>query len=455
MEEEIDLRPYLAALIRQWRTIGVVVVVATIGAAILAISLPQSFTASADVLILPSRSQLTFDSRFVTSNASLGTDAASRRQALLALATSTALETKVLPELPVNLVGKEYRPGSLARRLQITSEGDLLHIEANAQDEQSAQVLASAWGQAYVGMINDLYGRDEAMLHEIESQLSNAQNRYEQAQSNVETFIGSGTFVRVEQQISMTTELLTESRDSPQKLYVQYLEQARALEATLRDAETLRQQVAEGQTDGLANGLTMLALRVRAAGDVQLPIDLRFDDPSAFVNSSASLADLDALIGVLQQRIAALMEHSGELAQAIGDEDENDNAGGISSAQRESYENRLGKLRQQFEQQTAQLKFLQQRRDLALDSLSILQRKLEEQRVALGTPEIQVRFIGVAVEPPRSALSRIILFAGAAAVAGFFLSIFIILSQAIIRPWLPSHRPQPHSERPLDQPTIG
>jgi uncharacterized protein involved in exopolysaccharide biosynthesis len=453
MEEEIDLRPYVAAVIRQWRTIVVIVVMAAIGAAILAISLPLSYTASADVLILPTRSQLTFDSRFVTNNASIGTDAASRRQALVALATSPALEAQVLPKVPESLVDKTYRPGALARRLQINAEGDLLHIKGSAPDEQSAQALALAWGQGYVAMINDLYGRDKTMLHELEGQMSDAQNRYEQAQQDVETFIGSGTIVRVEQQISMTTDLLTETRDGPQKLYTQYLDQARALEATLRDAETLRQQVANGQTDGLANSLTMLALRTRAAGDVQLPIDLRFDDPAAFERSSATLGDLDALIGVLQQRIAALMEQSGQLAQAISDG--KDDAGGISAAQRESYEKRLGELNQQFEQQTAQLKFLQQRRDLALESLSILQRKLEEQRVALGTPEIQVRFIGVAAEPPRSMLSRLILFTGAAIVASLFLSIFIIVAQAIVRPWLPSRRPQPHSERPLDQPTVG
>jgi uncharacterized protein involved in exopolysaccharide biosynthesis len=433
--------------------IAIIVVVAAIGAAILAISLPPSYTASADVLILPSRSQLTFDSRFVTNNASIGTDAASRRQALLALAASPALEAQVLPNIPENLVGKPYRPGALAGRLKVSSEGDLLHIEASAQDEQSAQTLASAWGQGYVTMINDLYGRDKTMLQELGTQLSDAQNRYEQAQRDVETFIGGGSIVRVEQQISMTTDLLTETRNSPQKLYAQYLEQARALEATLRDAETLRQQVADGQADGLANGLTMLALRLRATGDVQLPIDLRFDDPSAFERSGATLADLDALIGVLEQRIAALTEHSGQLAKSIGDGDED--SGGISAAQRESYQKRLGELNEEFEQQTAQLKLLQQRRDLALDSLSILQRKLEEQRVALGAPEIQVRYIGVATAPPRSVLSRVILFAGAAAVAGLFLGTFIIVGLAIVRPWLPSHRPQPHSERPLDQPTVG
>jgi hypothetical protein len=405
------------------------------------------------VLILPSRSQLTFDQRFVTNNATLGTDAASRRQALVALASSPAIETQVLPKLPAELVGKDYQPGALARRLSITSEGDLLHIEAGAPDAQAAQLLAEAWAQAYVHTVNDLYGRDTAMLRELENQLGGAQKRYDQAQHDLETFIGSSQIVQVQQQISMTVELLNGSVQSTQKLYVQYLDQARALEATLHDAETLRQQMAAGQTEGLANALVALALRARAAGSVQLPIDLRFDDPAAFARSGATLADLDALIGVLRQRRDALMEQSRLLAQAIGDG--KNEGSGLPPALQDTYAKRLSALNQQYEQQTAQVKLLEQRRNLALDSLSILQRKLDEQRVALGTPEVQVRFISAAAEPPHGRLSRAILFGGAAAFAALFLSTLIVLGLAILRPWLPSRHPKPQSERPLDQPTAG
>src|SRR5689334_16384809 len=113
MEEEIDLRPYVVALIRQWRTIAIIVGMAMLGAALVAISLPPSFTASADVLILPSRSQLTFDPRFVTNNTILGTDIASRRQALIALASGGSFEEDVRSKLPPQLVGEGYQPGAL------------------------------------------------------------------------------------------------------------------------------------------------------------------------------------------------------------------------------------------------------------------------------------------------------------------------------------------------------
>jgi capsular polysaccharide biosynthesis protein len=453
MEEEIDLRPYFVALVRQWRTIMIIVVAAAIGAALIAITLPQGFTASADVLILPTRSQLTFDPRFVTNNTVFGTDTASRRQALIALASSPLLEEQIRAKLPPELVGKEYQPGALANRIRVKTEGDLLHIEATAADTQSAQALADAWGQAYVRSVNDLYGKNTTLLEQLGAQVSDAQKRYDDTQRGLETFVGSSTIVQVGQQISMTVDLLDESRAGTQKLYAQYLTQARDLEATLRDAETLRQQVASGQSEGLANNLAALALRARAVGDVQLPFDLRFDNPGALVqNNSATLTDLDALIGVLQQRRVALIEQSQQLAQAIGDGEQ---GGGLPTGLRSTYEKRLTTLNQQYEQQTAQLKLLQQRRDLALDSLSLLQRKLDEQHIALGTPEIQVRFISTVVEPLRSTLSRAVLYVGAASILGLFLSVLVILGQAIIQPWFSSKRPQPRGERPLDQPTAS
>jgi len=455
MQEEIDLRPYIIALIRQWRMIAIVVAVAVVGAVLVAVLNSPSYTASADVLVLPSRSQLTFDQRFVTNNAVLGTDAASRRQALIALATSSALEEKVYPKLGPDLAGQPYVPGALARRIRVTSDGDLLHIETTAATAQSAQALADTWGQVYVSAVNNLYNRDADMLHELETQSTEAQQRYDQAQHELETYVGTSSIVQVGQQISMTVELLDASREGAQQLYTQYLTQARDLEAVLRDAETLRQQVAAGQTQGLANGLAGLALRARAVGGGQLPVDLRFDNPGALAQESGlTVADLDTLISVLQQRRTALLEQSRQLAQALDGTSGADN-GSLPLGLHDAYVKRLSALNQQFEQQTAQVKLLRQRRDLALDSLSILQSKLDEQRVAFGTPEIQVRFLGAAVEPPRSVATRAVLYGSAAAFVGLFFGIVVVAIRAFLKPRLSSKRSQARGERPLDQPTIS
>jgi uncharacterized protein involved in exopolysaccharide biosynthesis len=452
MEEEIDLRPYFDALIRQWRTIAIVAGAAVVCAVLLAVVLPRSYTASGDVLILPSRTQLTFDPRFVTNNNTLGTDIASRRQALLALAGSQALEAAVRPQLPPEVVGEEYKPGALAGRIKVDSEGDLLHLEASGADAESAQALADTWAQTYVRTVNDLYGANITLIQQLETQQADAQKRYDDAERELETFIGESSIVRVGDQISMTVELLDASRAGTQQLYQQYLTQTRELEAALQDAETLREQVAAGQSEGLANSLAALALRARITGDASLPIDLRFDNPGELAQgNSASLADLDTLIAVLSQRRDAVLAQSQQLAETI----EHGTGSGLSPEARATYVNRLSELNREYEQQQAQMKLLEQRRDLALESLVILQRKLDEQRVAAGAPEVQVRFIGTTVTPPRSVLVRAILYGGAAAFAGCFLGILFVLGMAIVRPRLPAKSPPARGERPLDQPTTS
>jgi capsular polysaccharide biosynthesis protein len=457
MEEEIDLRPYIARLLRQWRTIAVVVAVAVLIGVALAAILPTAYTATADVLILPTRSQLTFDSRFVTNNAVIGTDAGSRRQALIALASSALLEQQAVPKLSSELLGKQYQPGSLARRITVNADGDLLHIEATAPDAQNAQLLADVWGNAYVTSVNDLYGREDGLLRELETQLNQAQQRYDASQQQVEGLVGNSSIVQVSQQISTTLGLLDESRLGTQNQYAQYLSQARDLEATLHDAETLRQQLSTGQTEGLANGLAALALRVRAIGDTQLPIDLRFDDPAILSRSTdATLAELSTLITTLRQRRDALMEQSQQFARSISEgSTDAANSGGLTPALRETYVQHLSELNQQSEQQMAQLKLLRQRRDLALDSIAILQRKIDEQRVALGAPEVQVRFISAVVSPPRSLPVRMVLYGAAAAFAGVFLGLLLAIAQMLLRPLVPSHSPKQRSERPLDRPSAS
>jgi hypothetical protein len=317
--------------------------------------------------------------------------------------------------------------------------------------------LAEVWGNTYVQAVNELYSRDNDMLQELETQLASAQQRYDDSQQQVEGFLGSSAIVQVSQQISATLGLLDESRLGIQSQYAQYLTQARVLEATLHDAETLRQQLAAGQTEGLANGLAALSLRVRAIGDAQLPIDLRFDDPNNLVRSAAvTLGDLSALITTLRQRRDALMDQSQQFAQTLSEDKADTQAsGGLTPALRETYVQRLSALNQQSEQQLAKLKLLRQQRDLALDSIAILQRKIDEQRVALGTPEVQVRFISAVVAAPRPLFMRMVLYGTAAAFAGAYLGVLLVLGQMILWPRLSSRSPQPRSERPLDRPTAS
>jgi uncharacterized protein involved in exopolysaccharide biosynthesis len=458
MESEIDLRPYILAVLHRWRLIVLFGMVLGLVALLVTLLQPPTYTATADVLIFPVRSQLEFDPRFTTSDAPDDVSTLAWQQALSRLAESGVLEERVRSDLPSNLVDQDSadQPGSLVGRIRVSTEGNLLHLQATAADGQEAKILVDTWAQAYVSLVNELYGSDTGLSQEVEEQLVTAQERYENAQQELETFIGTSQLVPIEEQIDVIESLLEGSREANQALYTEYLSRTHALELVLRDAQTLREQTEAGASDDLANSLALLALRARTVGNVQLPVELRFDDPGTLTQATGSTVDdLSALISVLQQRQQELAAESQQLAQTI--------AGGagttaaLTAEQRSAYEEQLAALQQQKEQQVARQNFLRQRRDLAFESLTILQRKLDEQRIAQGTSQVEVRLIGSVIEPLPSIVSRLILNSAIAMFVGVFLGVLLVIGMEIIRPLLTSPRPQPSQERerPVDQPVAG
>lgn len=433
MQDEIDLRPYVLTIIRQWRIIGIIVIAAMVISMAMAVTRPHVYTATADVLILPSQSQLTIDSRFVTNNAPLATDILARRQSLIGLAESPVLEEAVRPSLTGKLL--ETKPGSLVEQVNVVAEGDLIHFEVQNADPQQAQLLADAWAKAYAKQVNDLYGRPSELLSELEKQLVETQQRYEDSQQALETFMGSSDIVRLTQQISSTTLLLNEADLSTSLLYTQYQTQARMLEATIQDAGTLRQQLLDGTVSDIGNNLALLALQARVVGNIQLPVELRFDDPNVLVErTSITAADLTRFIEILEQRRSDLLSNSLEVMRSLYDNQETNI--GLTPEIRDSYLQRLTQLYQELEQQKAQMRLLTLQRDQDLDELTLIQKKLNEQRVMLGTSVTQVRFINTVLEEPRPVVIRAVLYGAVAAVFAFFFSVVGILVIAIVGPWL-------------------
>lgn len=432
MQDEINLRPYLTSFLRWWRVIGLAAIVAMIIAMLVAVSQPRVYTATADVLILPSQSQLTFDPRFVTNNALLATDVASRRQSLIGLLSSPVLEDAVRPVLTGDLL--QVKPGSLADHINVTAEGDLLHIRVQDVDPQQAQLLADTWAKAYTKLVNDLYSRPGDLLSELETQLAEAQQRYEASQQALESYLGTSDIVRLTQQISSTSRLLSEADTSTSLLYAQYQTQARALEATIQDAGTLRQQLLEGKVSEIGNNLALLALQARVIGEIQLPVELRFDDPNVLLEPNAITAvDLARFIEILQQRRSELLSQSLEVMRSL--HEGQDISAGISSELRDSYVQQLTQLYQELEQQNAQLRFLTLQRDQAFDEFSLIQKKLNEQRVTLGTSTTQIRFINTIVEEPRSVTTQVVLNGVIAFTIALILGIMWSIVVVIVGPW--------------------
>lgn len=449
MEEEVDLRPYLVALVRRWQLIVGLAVVVAIIAGVVALILPRPDTAAANILIVPATSQVALDDRFVTSEARLLTNQTLQRQALLGLAESSTLEQRVAEQIG----GEDSASGALLSQISVSSEGDLIKVVASGEDERGALALAEAWARAYERLVAEVYSRDAAGLALIDEQLAAAQARYSEAQARLEQFLNGSQAVEVEQQILSIEGLLNGSSQAGTALYTQYLSRIRELDLILSDARTMRAQVAEGQADGLANRLAVLTLRSRVAGG-GLPVQLQLADAEALaLDAEGALAELDGLIVVLEEQRDRLGREASSLADAIAEGDTS--AGGLSAAARQRHEEELSGLRARLAQIQGQQGALEQGRDIALSSLEILQRKRDEQQIAETTPLISVRYISASLSPAGSLIIQSGLLAAVGLILGALAGMALALWLEIGRPRLTKlSAPQP-ADRPSEEPVAA
>jgi len=196
----------------------------------------------------------------------------------------------------------------------------------------------------------------------------------------------------------------------------------------------LRQQLLAGKVSEIGNNLALLALQARVIGEVQLPVELRFDDLNLLLESNTiSAGDLARFIEILQQRRDELLSLSLEVMRSLHDGQAT--GAGISPELRVNYVQQLTQLYQELEEQNAQLRLLSSQRDQAFDEFSLIQKKLNEQRVMLGTSMIQVRYIDTTTVPPGSILRTLLLYSVAVAMLTVFVSIALIIAKMIIHMW--------------------
>jgi capsular polysaccharide biosynthesis protein len=444
MEQEIDLRPYVQAVVRQWRLIIGVVALAAVAAGIVTLSLPRAATARGDVLIIARTPQLTLDSRFADRDATMVTNALNQRQALLDLASSPELEARVAKKLGLEL----YTTGELLAQVTVSGRSDLLQFETSAKTPEEASLLAETWAGSYEALINEIYSGGAS----LEGPLDKARQDYAQAQSDLSAFYASGDLVRIQQSVLRIDGLLSSGAGAHVNMYTQYLSRTQELNLILEDARTLQAQYEQSGSVNLGASLATLAVRARLAGDRELPVQLNFDNAEAFAASQASTADLAEFVRVLEVERDRMVAQSEALASelAVG----NGTAIGLPPDVRARYEADLATAKSMLSQAESQEKRLILQRDVALRAIEVLQAKLNERQIDQAVPEVGVRFVGAAAQPPRPILLRLVANLGAAVVLSFMLVLaFIIGREVLWRRLTPRSAIRTSSERAVDTPT--
>lgn len=160
MEEndDIDLRPYVIAIVRRWPWIIGAALLAGLLAVGVTSMLPKTYTATASVLmfIRQTGSQVGSAEPILSIET---IDVNSRRQGLLGLAENSAIEARIPPDVLARVTPPDYKPGMIVERdyINITANGDLLTVTARAETPQQAQELANVWASTYVDYTKTLY----------------------------------------------------------------------------------------------------------------------------------------------------------------------------------------------------------------------------------------------------------------------------------------------------------
>jgi succinoglycan biosynthesis transport protein ExoP len=397
MEEEIDLREYINVIVRRWKWIAGVTLVAVIAAAIISfLVLAPVYEAKAGVVIVKSRSEIAFEPKYRTLTEE---DIASRRKALEALVKSSSVAAEVIDKLGSTLEPEEREVGALPDMVETESNGDLISIRVKGEDPQKIAAIANAWGEVYETYVNRLYSGSVQSPANIQAQVAEAKSNYQRAQEALAQFMGNNKI-----------ETLTQEIGAKQNTLADYYATKRQLDRLIADARALRdqsrQETASSPT-GTGNSLSIMLLQASAFTLLSpgLPVELQLSlDERADLEGSAEeqVQDLDALLSILEARRE-------EVQLLIGE----------GTLQQE-----ILQLQEQLEREQARKQELTSARDLAWETCDTLARKEAEVGVASQVTDTEVRFAVPAVEPKQPVAPKKKLNIAMAGMLGLMVGVF-------------------------------
>lgn len=434
MESELNLRQYIDVLIKHRWLIVATTAIAAVAALVVGLVREPAYEVAAGILIARTRTQVTFDPRFQTLESSdlrqaARLDESARRWALAALVESGYIANQVADQLAGELDPGERNPARLLEMVSgsvkeagggvgsQTANNDFIEIKVRSSEPAKATLIANTWAHVYESYVNDLYSKSSESLTSIREQVAAAEATYEEAEQALIDFIAESQIDELQRQTEEGQQLVTdlqagrqsafaESVKAEQTALSQHYATSKNLKRLLDDAKSLRLQIQQSEAPAAGtNELALMLLKAEAfassgglPGNLELQLDL---GGSANPGASDQVADLEALIAVLEIRVA-------ELDAAIAEQSQKLLAGGgYGSLEATSdFDKAIAELqgevrrsRVQLAQERAIEKELVRARDLAWDTYSTLQVKAAELGIATEIADVEVRFASPAVEP--------------------------------------------------------
>ena len=393
MDETVDLRPSIEALLRRWW----VIVGAVLGGILLAVLLhftQSNYRATALVAVTDPTQRLQFDTRIVNT-----LDLDILLQAYPELATSDSVMLLLL-----NQAG-ELSDGTINSLTQLHGMADvetgadarLLRLIVSNEDPQLAADLANTWADIFVSVVDTIYRGEGGDVAFFSDQLAQTNSQLQAAEAALVNFqSGSRMGIVDNELLSLTT------------MQASYLADQRRLSLALDDIRALRGQIAAGTGDvvTLADQLTALMLQMQV-----------YDKPSATPEASDGLQlQINPQANLTTGQRAEQLTLLDNLAQAT------ETSLSEIDVRLLALEPRIFELQREKEDIFHQYEELTRNRDIAAETYTTLARKIDEVRIQADDAGAGLRVASRAAPPAQPARSNLLITAAIGAVVGLFLA---------------------------------
>jgi capsular polysaccharide biosynthesis protein len=351
MEEEVDLRGYISVLLRHWKIIVSITVIAVIIGGLLSFLPSRSYEAKSGVVITKAKIVSVPEYGTALDEDVFALDI--KQETLIALVKSSSVASQVVEQLGNRLEPDERGLASLTSKVQVKNQGDFIEITVKDPDPEKAADIANAWAESYVSYVNGLYSDILQSTEELIAQADAAKLAYEETEGIWEDFVRDNRIDELGRQIS-DIELLCQLK-------------------------SLRQQFEAGASSPastIATSLAFILLQTSAFTDTPAEFQISLDEISGI---NVSLADFDALMATLEARSAITPGQS------------------VSELRQEILE-----LKAEQEQERARQLELETSKDIAWEAYVAAAGKLLEAEIAPGAqgPIVQVTELAVVPTSP-------------------------------------------------------
>ncbi len=277
-EDEIDLRPYIMTVLRHWKLIAGLTVVAAGVAATISLATPASYEATATVAI-----------------AAVGAQPTPQAKAYVDLATSNKVVAPLAQELGSNSASGSLSAGDLEGKLKAAggSEARLVTLTVQDTDPARAARIAGVWAPTFVRVANSTLDTSQDTMKDLESQSKVARDQLRQAEDALASQESRDGVGLISSQLSANRKTLEDLYTAKTALQSAG-ENAGGLESRLRRRNP-------GSPSTTADDLATMQIEAQIVGS---SVQIQLPNPSASSGRTvgAQLAYVDSLSALISDR---------------------------------------------------------------------------------------------------------------------------------------------------------